>query len=73
MPLVEIKDFNPLVDNRSFFHQPAKIKQEEYEKLIEILKNNYYTKENLEDFLYHQKYYKLVNIDLLRQKNTSIR
>ena len=26
MPLVEIKDFNALIDNKPFFHQPVKTK-----------------------------------------------
>ena len=28
MPLVEIKDFNALIDNKPFLHQPVKNKQE---------------------------------------------
>ena len=36
MLLVEINDFNALIDNKSFFDQPAKNKQEAYEKLIEM-------------------------------------
>ena len=36
MPLVAIKCFNPLNDNKSFFDQPVKNKQEAYEKLIEM-------------------------------------
>ena len=35
MPLVQIKDFNVLIDNKPFFDQPVKNKQEAYEKLIE--------------------------------------
>ena len=38
MPLVEIKDFNALIDNKPFFDQPIKNKQEAYEKLIEMPK-----------------------------------
>ena len=34
MPLVEINDFNRLIDNKPFFHQQIKSKQEAYEKLI---------------------------------------
>ena len=34
IPLVEIKDFNALIDNKTFFDQPAKSKQEAYEKRI---------------------------------------
>ena len=40
MPLVEIKDFNALIDNKPFFDQPVKNKQEAYEKLIEMSRND---------------------------------
>ena len=72
MPLVEIKDFHALIDNKTSFDLPVKNKQEAYEKLIEMSRNHNYTTENLLDFLYHQDYYKLIGIDLSRQKNTSI-
>ena len=32
MPLVEIKDFNTFIDNKPFFDQLVKNKQESYEK-----------------------------------------
>ena len=67
MPQVEIKDFNALIDNKPFFDQPVKNKQEGYDKLIKILK-----KWHLSDYLYHQNYYKLIGIDLSRQTNMSI-
>ena len=72
MPLVEIKDFNALIDNKPFFEQPVKNKQEAYGKPIEMSKNYVYTTGNLLDYLYHQKCYKLIGIDLSRQINTSI-
>ena len=72
MPLVEIKDFNALIDNKPMFDQPVKSKQEAYEKLIEMSRNDDYTTGDLLDYLYHQKYYKLIGIDLSRQTNTSI-
>ena len=40
MPLVEIKDFNALIDNKPFFDQPVKSKQEACEKLIEMSRND---------------------------------
>ena len=40
MPLVEVKNFNALIDNKPFFDQPVKNKQETYEKLIEMSKND---------------------------------
>ena len=55
-----------------FFDQPVKHKQEAYEKLIEMARNNDYTTGDLLDYLYHQNYYKLIGKDLSRQTNTSI-
>ena len=72
MPLVEIKDFNALIDNKPFFDQPVKNKQEAYEKPIEMSRNDDYTTGNLLDFSYYQNYYKLIGIYLSRQTNTSI-
>ena len=43
MPSVEIKDFNVLIDNKPFFDQPVKNKQEVYEKHTEISRNDDYT------------------------------
>ena len=37
-----------------------------------MLKNDNYTTRYLLDYLYHQKYYKLIGIDLSRQTNTNI-
>ena len=55
-----------------FFDQPVKKKQDVYEKLVEMSRNIDYTTWNLLDYLYHQKYYKLIRTDLSRHKNTSI-
>ena len=67
-----IKHFNALIDNKTFFGQPVKNKQEAYEKLIEMSRNDDYATENLLDYLHHQKYHKLIGIDLSRKANTSI-
>ena len=72
MPLVEIKYFNVLIDNDPFFDQPVENEQEAYEKLIEMSRNDAYTTGNLLDYLYYQKCYKLIGIDLSRQTNTNI-
>ena len=70
--LVKIKDFHALIDNKPFFDQPIKNKQEAYEKLVEISRNNDYRTGNLLHYFYHQSYYKLTDIDLSRQTNTNI-
>ena len=72
VPLVEIKDFNVLIDNKPFFDQPVKNKQEVYEKLIEMSRNDDCTTGNLLGYLYHQSYYKFIGTDLSRQTNTNI-
>ena len=40
MPLVEIKDFNPLIDKKPFFDQPVEIKEKVYEKLVKMSRND---------------------------------
>ena len=51
MPLVEIKDFNVLNDNKQFFDQPVKNKQKASEKPIEMSRNYDYISGNLLDYL----------------------
>ena len=40
---VEIKDFNVLIDRKSFFDLPIKNEEEAYKKKIEMSNNNDYT------------------------------
>ena len=70
MPLAEIKNFNVLINNKSFLYQPVKNKQGAYKKLIEMSRKDNYTTANLLDYLYHQSCYELSGIDLSRQTNT---
>ena len=72
MPLLEIKDFNALIDNKPFFDQAGKNKQEAYEKRIEMSRNDGYTTGDFLGYLYHQKCYKFTGKDLSGHKNTSI-
>ena len=55
MPLVEIKDFNALIDKKPFFDQPVNNKQEASEKLIEMSKNDNYKTGNLLRFFISSK------------------
>ena len=41
-------------------------------KYQEISRNDKYTNGNLLDYFYHQKYYKLIGLNLSRKTNTSI-
>ena len=67
VPNVEIKDFNVLIDGKSFFDLPVKNEEEAYKKIIEMSNNNDYTTGNLLDFGYFKKDYKLIVIDLSKQ------
>ena len=71
MMLVGIKGFIVLIKNKPLSNQFAKAKLEVYEKLVQMSRNDDYTTENLLHFSYHQNYYKLIIIDLLRQTNTN--
>ena len=50
MSLAEISSFNVLIDNKPFFDQPVKNKQEVYQKLVKMSRNNEHTTENLLDY-----------------------
>ena len=67
LPKVEIKDFKVLIDGKPFFEIPVKNKEEEYEAIIDMSKNNDYTTVNLLDYEYFKDHYKLIAIDLNKQ------
>ena len=46
---------------------PVKNEEEAYEKIIEMSNNNDYTTNNLLNFAYFKKHYKLIAIDLSKQ------
>ena len=49
VPKVEIKDVNVLIDGKQIFKVPVKNKEEAYEAIIQMSKNNDYTTGNLLD------------------------
>ena len=64
---VEMKDFNILIDGKSFFDLPVKNEEKAYEKIMDMSNNNDYTTGNLSDFVYFKKNYRLIAIDLSKQ------
>ena len=66
-PKVEIKDFNVLINGKSFFDVPVKNKEEAKGKLMSISKNSNYTTGNLLDYEYFPEHYKLIAKDLSKQ------
>ena len=67
LPKVEIKDFNVLADGKPFLEIPVKNKEEAYEAISEMSKNNY-TTGNLLNYEYFKDHYKFISIDLSKQK-----
>ena len=56
-----------LIDGKSFFDVLLKNKEEAYEKIVKISKNNDYTTGNLLHCEYFSEHYKLTAIDLSKQ------
>ena len=63
----KINNLNYLIDQKPYFEIPVKNKEEPYEVIIEISKNNDYTTGNLLDYEYFKDHYKLIAIDLSKQ------
>ena len=68
LPNVMVKDYNVIIDKLAFFDLPIKTEEEAYEKIIDISRNNEYTTDNLLDYDYFKKHYKLIAIDLSKQQ-----
>ena len=66
VPKVQIKDFNVLIDGKSFFDLPIKNEEEAYEKIIDVNNNDYATGDVLY-FAYYKENYRLIAIDLSKQ------
>ena len=62
VPNTRVKDFNVLIDGKSFFNLPIKNEEEAYAKIIEMSNNNNYATGNLLDFAYFIKNYRLIAI-----------
>ena len=56
VPSVQIKDFNVLINGKSFFDMPIKNKEEAYQQIIEMGRNNDCTTDNLLDYEYFSKH-----------------
>ena len=68
LPNVMVKDYNVIIDKLTFFDLPIKTEEDAYEKIIDISRNNEYTTDNLLEYDYFKKYYKLIAIDFSKQQ-----
>ena len=55
LPKVMVKNYNVIIDKLAFFDLPMKTKEETYEKIIDISRNNEYVTGNLLDYDYFKK------------------
>ena len=71
LPTVEIKDYNVMIDGRSFFDQPIKNDLRTYDNIrkIETGQSDGYATGCLLDYPYFKKHYKSIAKDLSKQQN----
>ena len=69
LPKVEKKDYNVMIDGRSFFDQPKNSMSKTYENIRKIAtgKDDDYTTGCFLDYPYFKKNYKMIAVDLSRQ------
>ena len=68
LPNVMVKNYNVIIDKLAFFDLPIKTEEEAYEKIIDVSRNNEYTRGNLLEYDYFKKCHKLIAIDLSKQQ-----
>ena len=66
---VEIKDYNVIRDGEPFYEIPIKNKEETYKAITELITNGLLRTGNEFNFEYFCEHYKLIVIDLSKQKS----
>ena len=74
LPNVEIKDYNVMIDGKTFFGQPVKNNKVMYENIRKIAtgQGDDYATGCLSDYIYFKNYYKMVVVDLSKLKALAI-
>ena len=70
LPRIDLEKYNVIIDGRNFYDNPIESDIEKYRKLKKVMigKGEDYTTGSLLDFNYFDKHYKLVAVDLSKQK-----
>ena len=70
LPRIDFKKYNVIIDGRNFYDNPIESDIEKYRELKKVMigKGEDYTTGSLLDFNYFDKLYKLVAVDLSKQK-----
>ena len=67
-PTVEIKDYNVILDGEQFYEIPIKNKEETYKANTKLIRSGLARTGNEFKFDYFSEHYKLIAIDLSKQK-----
>ena len=70
LPTIDLNKYNVIIDGRNFYDNPIESDIEKYRELKKVMigKGEDYTTGSLLDYYYFKKHYKLVDVDLSRQK-----
>ena len=70
MPRIDLNKYNVIIDGRNFYDNPIESDIEKYRELKKVMigKGEDYTTESLLDYNYFKEHYKLVAVDLSKQK-----
>ena len=70
LPRIDLKKYNVIIDGRNFYDNPIESNIEKYRELKKVMigKGEDYTTGSLLDYDYFKKHYKLVAVDLSKQK-----
>ena len=68
-PTVDIKDYNVIIDREPFYEIPIKNKEKTYKAITELIRIDLVRTGNEFNFDYFCEHYKLIAIDLSKQKS----
>ena len=70
LPRIDFKKYNVIIDGRNFYDNPIESDNEKYRELKNVMigKGEDYTTGSWLDYNYFKKHYKLVAVDLSKQK-----
>ena len=70
LPRIDLKKYNVIIDGRNFYDNPIESDIEKYRELKKVMigKGEDYTTGSLLDYNYFKEHYKLVAVDLTKQK-----
>ena len=70
LPRIDLNKYNVIIDGRNFYDNPIESDTEKYRELKKVMigKGEDYTTGSLLDYNYFKKHYKLVTVDLSKQK-----